>query len=47
MSNRQSRARKRELKDKMLAAKRNEKKRLFDKLINWLKKKRRPGRRLS
>ncbi|GFN45337.1 hypothetical protein [Candidatus Regiella insecticola] len=42
MSNRQSRARNRELRYKILDQKKNEKKKLFYKLKNWLKKKRKP-----
>ncbi|GFN47292.1 hypothetical protein RINTU1_33010 [Candidatus Regiella insecticola] len=39
MSNRQSRARNRELRYKILDKKRNENKKLFYKIINWIKKK--------
>ncbi|WP_157832670.1 hypothetical protein [Candidatus Regiella insecticola] len=44
MSNRQSRARNRALKNKILAATRNEKKKSFEKLIQWLKEKIKPER---
>ncbi|WP_342221156.1 hypothetical protein [Candidatus Fukatsuia endosymbiont of Tuberolachnus salignus] len=46
MSNRQSRARKRELKDKVLEAKRNEKKNWFNRLRSWFKTKKKPKHRL-
>ncbi len=42
MSNRQSRARNRALKNKIIAIAQNENKKLFYRLINWLKKKRKP-----
>ncbi|WP_162859985.1 MULTISPECIES: hypothetical protein [Candidatus Fukatsuia] len=46
MSNRQSRARKRALKDKVLEAKRNEKKNWFTRLRSWFKKRKKPTHRL-
>ncbi|MEA9445418.1 hypothetical protein SK355_10280 [Candidatus Fukatsuia symbiotica] len=46
MSNRQSRAKKRELKDKALEAKRNEKKNWLTRLRSWFNKKKKPKHRL-
>ncbi|MEA9445385.1 hypothetical protein SK355_09105 [Candidatus Fukatsuia symbiotica] len=46
MSNRQSRARKKELKNKLLEAKRNENKNWFNRLRSWFKKRKKPARRL-
>ncbi|MEA9445720.1 hypothetical protein SK355_11030 [Candidatus Fukatsuia symbiotica] len=46
MSNRQSRARKRELKNKLLEAKRNENKNWFNRLRSWFKNKKKIERRL-